>query len=61
MKLYALILTIVCFHLAVVFAGENKARLSRRTVKKIAQDAHVEKRSPDHGLYPMNYMSVQYM
>ncbi|KAL7320747.1 hypothetical protein PS15m_000607 [Mucor circinelloides] len=48
MKLYALILTIVCFHLAVVFASENKARLSRRTVKKIAQDAHVEKRSPDH-------------
>lgn len=61
MKLYALFITIVCFHLAVVFAGENKARLSRRTVKKITQDAHVEKRSPDHGLYSMNYMSVQYM
>ncbi|KAF1799387.1 hypothetical protein V8B55DRAFT_1538080 [Mucor lusitanicus] len=48
MKLYALILTIVCFHLAVVFAGENKAHLSRRAVNKIVQETQVEKRSPDH-------------
>lgn len=46
MKAYALILTIFCFNMALIFAGENKAQLSRRRiVEKIT-----EKRSTGHGM-----------
>lgn len=53
MKLYALILTILCFNMALVFASKNKAQLSRRRmVEKIVErdDVNVEKRLAGHGM-----------